>query len=334
MFTRIYIEEEALNHPRTKLLLKKYHKLPQIICHHYGEIFNLKNQDFRTQKQSPSLIIAIKKGKKILPTPPSFGIGGAENYYFSHIQNCLYDCRYCFLQGAYNSANYLWFVNYEDFQTEITKVAENNQNIKYFFSGYDGDSLIFESFTNFAKEFIGFFAKIDNTFLELRTKSVNINLLKSLSVIDNIIVAFSFTPEEISKAIEHKTPPVRSRIKAMQELSQLGWKVGIRMDPLIYDAKYKILYAQLIEQLFTQLNLTNLHSITIGELRFPQNMYKKIINLYPEEPLLYKNMVERGNIISYPQTIETELREYVMSKLSKYITSDKIFSCINEIAKK
>ena len=119
----------------------------------------------------------------------------------------------------------------------------------------------------------------------------------------------------------------------MQELSNLGWKVGIRMDPLIYDAKYKILYANLIKQIFTELNLDNLHSISIGELRFPQNMYKKIVNLYPEEPLLYKNMVERGNIISYPQIIEKELREYVISKLLKYVTSDKIFSCINEIEK-
>ena len=84
-----------------------------------------------------------------------------------------------FLQGAYNSANYLWFVNYEDFQTDISKISKQNDNIKYFFSGYDGDSLIFESFTNFAKEFISFFASIDNAFLELRTKSININLLKS-----------------------------------------------------------------------------------------------------------------------------------------------------------
>ena len=29
--------------------------------------------------------------------------------------NCLFDCRYCFLQGMYNSSNFVIFVNYEDF---------------------------------------------------------------------------------------------------------------------------------------------------------------------------------------------------------------------------
>ena len=33
--------------------------------------------------------------------------------------NCIYDCKYCFLQGLYSSANYLVFVNYEDFLNQI-----------------------------------------------------------------------------------------------------------------------------------------------------------------------------------------------------------------------
>ena len=35
--------------------------------------------------------------------------------------NCVYDCSYCFLQGMFNSANYLVFVNYEDYFKEIEK---------------------------------------------------------------------------------------------------------------------------------------------------------------------------------------------------------------------
>ena len=68
------------------------------------------------------------------------------------MQNCLYDCRYCFLQGMYNSAHYLWFVNYEDFKDEITQTASIGKEQKYFFSGYDCDSLIFESLTGFLQK--------------------------------------------------------------------------------------------------------------------------------------------------------------------------------------
>lgn len=36
---------------------------------------------------------------------PAYGLGGDKNFYFSHMLNCIYDCRYCFLQGMFRSAH-------------------------------------------------------------------------------------------------------------------------------------------------------------------------------------------------------------------------------------
>ena len=108
----------------------------------YQEVFNLKSQNFRIQKQWPAINLAKKNGRLVLPTPKGFGIGGQQNYYFSHMLNCLYDCRYCFLQGMYPSAHYVIFVNFEDFATEIgILMSEHSGQTCYFFSGYDCDSL-------------------------------------------------------------------------------------------------------------------------------------------------------------------------------------------------
>ena len=38
--------------------------------------------------------------------------------------NCIYDCKYCFLQGMFNSANYLVFVNYQDFFLQLMKLLK------------------------------------------------------------------------------------------------------------------------------------------------------------------------------------------------------------------
>ena len=43
----------------------------------------------------------------------------------------------------FNSANYVLFVNYEDFYFNIKKIAENNKEYSVF-SGYDSDSLALE----------------------------------------------------------------------------------------------------------------------------------------------------------------------------------------------
>ena len=330
IFSRIYYEKEALQYDRVQHLLKKYKNIEQIECHHYGEIFNLKNQNFRTQKENiPSLIIAVKKGKKVLPTPEGFGIGGSQNYYFSHMQNCLYDCRYCFLQGMYNSANYVWFANYEDFFAELTEANSTDEKQKYFFSGYDCDSLVFESVTNFVAEFFPFFQKNKNAIFELRTKSVNIKALLDRKPIENLIIAFSFTPEEISKKTEHKTPPIRSRIKALQNLAKQGWKVGIRLDPLIYKEDYQVFYQNLLTDIFTDLERKNIHSISIGPLRFPKKMHEKIQKLYPEENLLTEDLEQRGNMISYGEDKEKEMQIFIRNELKRHVEDKLIFSCNN-----
>ena len=110
----IYIENAIREHPRTLEVLDRFPRAEIIECERYGEVFNRASQNFRLQKPRPGLILAKKHGNLILPAPEGYSIGAADNYYFSHMLNCLYDCRYCFLQGMYRSANYVYFVNFED----------------------------------------------------------------------------------------------------------------------------------------------------------------------------------------------------------------------------
>ena len=83
------------------------------------------NKNFRIQKQNPALILARKHDNFVLPAPQGFGLD-AQKLLFSHMYNCIYDCRYCFLQGMYSSANYVLFVNYEDFFKAISDTIDKN----------------------------------------------------------------------------------------------------------------------------------------------------------------------------------------------------------------
>lgn len=324
----IYIENDIKHHPRVKKILHRFKHVKNLIyCDHYGEVFNTKAQNFRLQKKNPALILAKKMNRFALPTPEGFGIGGARNFYFSHMLNCLYDCRYCFLQGMYTSANYVVFVNYDDFKQEIQTIINETQQTTYFFSGYDADSLVFDDITDFVDEFVPFFSGMANTFLELRTKSVNIKKLLTLPSLENIVVAFSFTPHEISKDIEHGVPSVEKRIAAMQQLVAHGYLIGIRLDPLIYATNYKQFYKTLIEALFNKIDLQRIHSVTVGSLRFPKTMYQKLITLYPEDKLLAHPLEKRESHFSYHQELEQEMKSYVYGCLERYISLTKCFEC-------
>lgn len=340
MFDTIYIESEILEHQRTREILSRYKNADIVVCQHYNEIFNRKAQSFRLQKKQPALILAQKQQGHVLPTPAEYGIGAEYNYYFSHMLNCLYDCRYCFLQGMYRSANYVLFVNYESFTEAMdeTLAKHSGENV-HFFSGYDCDSLAMEPATGFYDFIYPYFLNHANALLELRTKSTQTRKLLKTKPINNIITAFSFTPNEISQALEHKVPSLENRIKAMQKLQDHGWNIGLRFDPLIYVENFKTLYGKLFDSVFSVLNMEQVHSISLGSFRLPKDYFKTIQQLYPKEPLFSQDFSisqtrDMQGMVSYKNDKQFELHDYCESIILNHIPDDKYFPCHSIMQKK
>ena len=328
MIETIYVEDTIQNHPKTKFILNKFKKSRIISINKYGEIFNKRNQNFRIQKANPCLILAHKKDNFVLPAPEGFGIGSSKNFYFSHMYNCIYDCRYCFLQGMYSSANYVIFVNFEDFDISIKKIIENNIDSKVtFFSGYDCDSLALENVTGFAKHILSIFRKYPQIEIEFRTKSIQKEPFLSVKPMRNVILAYSLMPELMSNSLDNKAPSISKRIRVISELASKGWKIGLRFDPLIHGENWKELYQELLENIYNNIFLDNLHSVSFGSLRFPKRMFKDIFKLYPHEPLFTSPLSLNNKMISYDIEIEEEMTSFCKNLSLKYIKEDQIFKC-------
>lgn len=328
MIHTLYIEENIRQHPRTLKICERFPQARKIFCERYSEVFNPKAQNFRLQKQSPALILAEKYKTFALPAPPNYGIGAKKNYYFSHMLNCLYDCRYCFLQGMYQSANYVLFVNYEDFQKEIRQICNASPEEKiHFFSGYDCDSLALEPVTGFAEYFLPFFSDIPNAWLELRTKSTQIRSLLNKEAFSRCIVAFSLSPDEIALKVEDKAPSLIRRLDAMCKLQEQGWPLGLRFDPLIYQRGYQQQYKNLFEQVFSKINIDALHSVSLGVFRLPEKYFKKTYKLYPEEKLFAGPLETTQKMTSYKAELEQEMMQYCSELLLSYIPKSKFFPC-------
>ncbi|MCX7096942.1 MAG: DNA photolyase [Methylococcales bacterium] len=328
MIETIYIEEAILQHPRVLAIVARFPNARKIACGRYGEVFNPKAQNFRLQKQNPALILAEKYRHFTMPAPPGYGIGAARNYYFSHMLNCLYDCRYCFLQGMYQSANYVLFVNYEAFQDEIRQLCANTPDeAVHFFSGYDCDSLAMEPVTQFAGQFLPFFAQIPNAWLELRTKSTQVRTLLNREPIPRCVVAFSLNPEEIATKVEAKAPTLQRRLDALCKLQKQGWQIGLRFDPMIYQTGYQQQYRQLFEQVFSVLDLQQLHSVSLGAFRLPEKFFKKMHNIYPEEKLFASPLANQQGMMAYRADIEQEMTAYCTQQLLQFIPKAKFFPC-------
>jgi spore photoproduct lyase len=322
----IYIEEEVADHWRTHEILSRLPDAVRIPCTRYTELLDREEQDFRLQKLRPSLVLAQRSRDLVVEAPPGYAFGARRNFSFAHMLNCIYDCRYCFLQGMNRSASYVIFVNYEDYQEAIAeKVAQSPDEDTWFFSGHLGDSLAFEPVTRFARAFLPFFARLPRAWLELRTKSTQIKSLLDHEPFPNCVVAFSLTPPRVSRELEHQTPTVERRLGAARRLQEAGWTVALRFDPLIWREDFRELYGGLFAEAFGGLDPARLHSVSLGPFRLPHAGWRRVASLYPDEPLFQGPLEEVEGSVGFRRDLEAEVRGWCGDELRKHVAGEALY---------
>lgn len=328
MVSRVYIESRISDHPRALAVLSRLPKAPVVEIEHLGEVFNPKAQNFRLQKKNPALILARKDRGQVLSAPQGYGLEGDHHYYFSHMLNCIYDCRYCFLQGMYRSAHQVLFVNFEDFGDEIERIAgEHGGESVWFYSGYDCDSLANEPMSGFCDYFLPRFQALPNAWLELRTKSTQVRGLLRREVSPRVVIAFSFSDQHSHRQLEHGVPPIGKRLDAMARLAEAGWPVGLRLDPVVYHSRYQQEFDRLLHDIFAKIDAGALHSVSLGSFRLTRDHFRQIGRLYPEEPLFAQSLQLNNGIIGYPIEREQEMIDFCESRLMQYIPPDVYQPC-------
>lgn len=327
MFSAIYVESEIGNWPRVREIIARNPGIPVIDCERYGEVFNRNAQNFRLQKSAPALILARKFGNFVLPTPAGYGFNENPSYYFSHMLNCVYDCRYCFLQGMYRSANYVLFVNYEDFAEALKKVISASQKPCVFYSGYDCDSLALEPVSKFCEFYLPLFAEFPDAMLEIRTKSTQVRSLLERQPLANVVIAMSFTDEITANAMEHKVPALDKRLEALRKLQQAGWKIALRFEPMVPSEIMVAAYQQLFVRLFSVLDARLIHSASTGAFRMPVDFFKNIVRLYPDEPLFARETRIKDGLIAISHSNEAGQLMEVEQALLQHIPADRYYRC-------
>ena len=123
----------------------------------------------------------------------------------------------------------------------------------------------------------------------------------------------SFTPQEISDALKKGVLSVKARIQAMRRLAEKGWKLGVRLDPII-DASTLINAIIPITDIFSDISESSIHSVSLGPFRLPEPFSNAWKN-YTRQNSFPRNFQDVRSV-SYPQEVENQR-----------ISSCKTFSC-------
>lgn len=186
---------------------------------------------------------------------------------------CFYRCEWCYLKLTYRAAFPFITVRvqYERIKDQLRKRLAESRAPVIFNSGELADSLSMEHLTRAGREFIPWFGQAENGFLFMLTKSENVDDILDLPHNAHTIIAWSMNNALVSQKYELGAPSFDRRLSAARKVQEAGYRVRIRLDPIIPFHGWKEEYAGTIKRIFEQISP---ESITIGTLRFEEGFYK------------------------------------------------------------
>lgn len=290
---KIFIEKEVVNSSVTQQILSK---LPDVTVEYIDDYRSIRIEGSTTddvfKESKECLAIARKKGGLVKEFRCRDGIIGNTEYFISHGNNCNLDCEYCFLQSYFDNAVPTVFINHDEILTAIKDVllaAGDKKTV--FHAGELCDALAFDDLTGLSRKLIPLFSEYPNARLELRTKTTTIENLLTIPGTNNIVISWTFSPQLIVDAYEHKTPSLEKRVRAAEEVQRAGYNVGICLDPIILCEDWFNNYKAMLEMLFDRLDIARIKFVSLGGFRYLPSLTRVIKERNPKTNLLLGEFV-------------------------------------------
>lgn len=236
---------------------------------------------------------------------------------------CWYDCAWCYLNGTFRfrpNGKYPHLKNHEKIVRHLEDFFDQ-VHIPYLLnSGELSDSLVYEG-TSFSlsKDIIPLFKRQKVHKLLILTKSNNIKGLLESSSQDSVIISFSLNAFPVSERWEHKAPHPSSRIQAATELHKAGYKIRIRIDPMVPIENWKASYIDLIDKIFSKFKPER---ITLGSLRGLQSTINN------SKDITWTKYFEKGRGTNWGKKIADSIRFDMYSTLIDYLRNNYTYSDI------
>ncbi len=331
-FSHIYIEEGVAD---TSLVSRIRASFPHAIAvpiRHYKDVFSRPGQSFSAQKESQKLILAAARppflysGAEVCPS-----FGNPAFYYSSSLMNCIYDCEYCYLQGMYPSANLVIFVNIEDIFSECRRLLDRPEkghgspHRLYVCNSYDSDLLALRRIAPLADRWLDFAATMPELLLEMRTKSAATSIFRERKPVENVIIAWTLSPDAVAGAFERGAPPLSARMRAVAAAIEAGWRVRLCIDPMLFVSEWQEHYEGLVNDIASNIDTDRVESVSFGLFRMGKEFLKRARKVRQGSLLLAYPFALKGSVYSYPGGVGESMLSFMTERLLKIFPQEKLF---------
>lgn len=232
---------------------------------------------------------------------------------------CPFDCAWCFLKGTLRMLDTRTkpvIKEYCKIQKHVQSLFENDgSSSELLNAGELADSLMTEHTEEpFSKFIIPLFEQQEKHKVLLLTKSTCIKNLEKISRHEQTIISFSLNAPGVSKKWE-VAPPAKKRIQAARDLSQHGYNVRVRIDPVVPVENWQRDYFGLIDSIFENFVPER---ITFGSLR---GLQSTINNASDKSWVTY--LTEKSN---WGKKIAFDLRYQLYASIFNYLKTEYSFT--------
>lgn len=329
--TKIFVEKEVMDYKLTREILDKF---PKAKCIEIKLIkdYQAKNKHgtsiSKYNSRANNLFLVKERFDFIKPCPCSKKVLGCGYYVLNLGFGCMYECDYCFLQAYTNVSGIVLPVNIDDYLKKLDIFLKNKKISIRIGTGEFSDSLALDNLTGYAKILIEYFSD-KNAILELKTKSNNIKHLLSLKHDGKTVISWSVNPQSHIDSDEWFTASLEDRIKAAKECLDAGYKVGFHFDPIIYSDNWQALYKNLVEDIFSKVDVNRIAWISLGTFRFPTKLKRVIEQRFPRNKILDQELLLGfDDKLRYHQKTRLGIYKKMFSWIRSYSKSVLIYLCM------
>lgn len=318
-FDAVYYEPGALDYQLGQMLRHKFAQLPWREIENHNRITELtsaENRDFPKLKNH--LIIGIRKTHRYVPNHK------VSDWLVPYTSSgCRAMCLYCYLVCNYNKCAYLrLFVNREQMLDRLLKKDAAADVPQTFEIGSNSDLLLENTITDNLIYTIERFGREGRGKLTFPSKFDMVQPLLGLDHRQKTIFRMSMNPQEIINKVEIGTSSLSARIRALNDMAEAGYPVGMLIAPVILLPNWKQLYGELIDRLADELSPKVLQKgfieIILMTYSFVQNAintdaFSNAVQLYDREIMTGRG---RGKYC-YRNDIRGEAESFLREKLSQ-----------------
>lgn len=314
----------------TDYLISKLSKKPQIVknSNEVYEFINASSDPISTGKKT--LYITRNKGAVIRACPGTSDYTCCDYTILHTGLFCNMDCSYCILQAYFHPPVLQYFSDFNKLKDELSLIFGENKIFRIGTGEYT-DSLIWEKVSPLPQSLVEMFARQNNSILELKTKTVNIDSLLSLDHNGKTIIAWSLNTPEIISSEERGTASLSSRLEAAKKVAEKGYKLAFHFDPIVIYPGCEDHYKTVIQRLFNTVRPNSIVWISLGTFRFMPGLKQIIEKRFSHSTICYGEFIPGlDNKMRYFKPLRIRMYQQIVSCIRACSSEVLIYFCMED----